>query len=270
MNKTLRLILLLFIVACSRKEDVVTGTYDKYFCGDSLTTDLVFYPVEEYADYYLPDTPALKLVFITTEVFPCIDFGITTREFTIEDEMIIRFENIIRPDFCYTAIGSAYTLIDLPERINKLVLINGKSVDVFQLSTTREFVHLSPLNESFAHAQYEKTFRYPENSFAYICGTNKDNTHLCTDFLNILLDSTEVSEIEFVGEGRIPYPESSSGNWVNHKSRFFSYSQESDFENAGNLLRNFTIKNLSPNDGVTISLVSWNNRKYMSWMMDGR
>jgi hypothetical protein len=55
MNKTLGIISILLVVACSRKVDVGSGTYDKYFGQDSLTTGLVFYPLEQYPDYYMPD-----------------------------------------------------------------------------------------------------------------------------------------------------------------------------------------------------------------------
>jgi len=87
-----------------------------------------------------------------------------------------------------------------------------------------------------------------------------------------------ISETSFNGSGLsrgsliVPfeqsYPDSSSGHWNNYASLFFKYENESEFEKAGDLLKNFTQTNISPYDGATISLISWNNKKYMSWMME--
>lgn len=85
------------------------------------------------------------------------------------------------------------------------------------------------------------------------------------DFLNLLLDTPSLAEYTFVGDGRIPFPESSSGHWVDNPSIFFKYNNESDFDELGQLLDNFASQHIVPNSGVAISLTSWNNKKHYSW-----
>lgn len=48
-------------------------------------------------------------------------------------------------------------------------------------------------------------------------------TQIYNDFFTLIKQNPDFTEFEFEGEGRIPYPETTSGNWVNHPSRFFKY-----------------------------------------------
>ena len=266
--KHIYLILILFIplIACEKEND--NNEYTEYLSENSVSTEIDFFPVELYEHYYETDTPSLKIHFITSEIFPCINYHLASTQFIKENELIVRFDSIQKYTICLTAIGPAEAYVDLPNGITSLVLINGQTIDRYQVSITDEIVEINPITESYTTLKYTKTFRYPVNTFAYICGTNLDNTHLYHDFLNILLDSTSVIEYKFNGDGRIPYPDSSSGHWSDNASKFFKYENVSEFDKVGELLKNFTHANISPNDGVGISLLSWDNRKYKSWMMD--
>ena len=266
MKKIIVLLVSIFSYGCSLNEDNIEGEYAQYINSNSIASEIQFMPEETYANYSVAQNPSLRLKLITKEIFPCINYSIGTSEFINGAELIIRFEKIVNPGACATAIGPATKYVDLPQNINKLILINGKSIDKYDITIDSQKVKINLIESHFTTSLYDNTFRYPENSFAYICGTNTTNTNIYTDFLNILLANASLKEISFQGEGRIPYPISSSGHWVNHKTRFFKYNTFSDFESLGQTLTNYKNGNITPNGGVTIALKSWNNSNHFSWM----
>ena len=267
-NQLFLICLFLVLAACEKDNYSDNNEYTDYLSGNSISTEIEFLPVEIYENSNIVDTPVLKIRFSTTEIFPCMNYQISSSQFIKGNELIVRFDSIFKPSLCFTAMGPANTMIDLPNNINKLILINGQTIDMYRIDISDEKVDMVTIRKNYTNLKYEKTFRYPENTFAYVCGTNLDNTHLYNDFLNILLDNTSVTEYEFNGDGRIPYPEFSSGHWSDNPSKFFKYNNESDFDKAGDLLRDFTLENISQNDGVGIYLISWNNKSYMSWLFD--
>lgn len=261
MKKIVLLLISIFSFGCSSNEDNLEGEYAQYINSNSIASAIQFMPEEVYPDYTVPQNPSLRLKLITKEIFPCINYGLVTSEFINGTELIVRFEKIVSSVVCLTAIGPAVKYVDLPKNINKLTFINGKTIDQYNVTIDDQKVTINLIESNFTSSLYDSTFRYPENSFAYICGTNTDNTIVYTDFLNVLLANASLKEIYFQGEGRIPYPASSSGNWVNHKARYFKYNNYSDFESLRQTLIDFKNGNITPNSGVTIALESWNNTK---------
>ena len=210
--------------------------------------------------------PLLKLKLITSEIFPCINYGLSITEFTNGNELIIRFDEIVEPGVCLTAIGPAISYIDLPINTNKVTFINGNMIDKYSIEISQEKISITLIENNFTSSLHNKTFRIPKNSFAYVCGTNTNNTNIYDDFLAILMQNTDFVEFEFEGEGRIPYPESSDGNWVNHPSKFFIYSDFEEFNKLANILNDYSSENIEENSGVTIAIYSWKNIKYYSWI----
>lgn len=252
-------------ISCEQDNPIHNNEYDQYIKGNSIDNEINFYPFELHDS---PNSiPNLKLKIFTSEIFPCYNYGISTSEFLKNDELIIRLDNIQDPGVCLTALGPARTLINLPESITKLTFINGQKIDRYQVYITREKITITPINYEFSNSEYEYTFRFPENTFVYVCGTNVQNEYIFSDFKNIILSNDNITEFNFNGDGRIPYPESSDGHWVDNESVFFKYETESDFNELKDLLKNFTQNNIQPNDGVTISLMNWKNESYRSWMM---
>lgn len=164
--------------------------------------------------------------------------------------------------------GTSYSYIDFPENIKKIILINGDIIDKYSVDITQEKVSITLIENNFTNSLYRHTFRYPENSFAFVCGTNTNNTHLYEDFLTLLAQNPNFTSFQFEGEGRIPYPKSTQGNWVNHPSKFFKYSDYQEFENLKNVLSDFSSENIEENSGVSISIIGWNNMKFYSWIND--
>lgn len=241
--------------------------YVEYITENSIDDKINFMPVEMYDDQN-PQPPSLKLKLATVDEYPCMNFELGTTQITNGNELIIRFDEIMKRVVCLTAIGPAVSYIDLPEDTEKITFINGNIIDKYYVEINEEKVSLSLVKNNFTSSTHDKTFRYPENSFAYVVGTHTSNTDIYTSFLTILKQNSKFSAFEFEGEGRIPYPVRTSGHYVNHPSKFFLYSDEEAFENLKEVLRNFSAENIEKNTGVTIKLVGWNNKVYRSWMTD--
>ncbi len=263
--------LLIPLLVFSSCEDKLKGEpqdekkFKSYTRVHSIDTDLVLWPRETFVEEN--QIPSLELHFQTTKIYPCINFGIAITEEVDDYTLIVRFDSIIEHEICLTALGPASARIPLSENIQKLVLVNGEEIDSYNLHISDEKVSLTPADTSFTQIEANTWFRYPENSFAFICGTNTDNTFHCGDFSSILLDSLNIKPFSFDGEGVIPYPISSSGHWNDNSTQFFTYENIEEFEKAGTLLKAYTMENIIPNSGVTLQLVNWKNQYYRSWMM---
>lgn len=248
------LISLLITFSCSKNEDGI---------GNAVNTEINFYPIQVFSD--INTLPSLKLRLETTETYPCSNFGIKTTQ-SIEGEVLnISIIDIFQTELCLTAGGPATSYIDLSENIRQVRFIKGKSSDLYDVSINNEKVEIEAIEYSFTNLFDRVLFKYPENTFAYICGTNFDNDYIFNSFLKILSDSLLLEEYQFAGEGVIPYATNSSGAWKNNPSVFFKYVQESDVELVGEMLRKFTDENISSNDGVSITLTNWKNKNYHSW-----
>lgn len=266
------IILLLSIInfSCNTNDNDTynNSDYSEYITENSIDTDINFMPEDVYSNPNISQVPSLKLKLITTENFPCINYGLVVTEFINGSELIIRFDEILEPNICLTAIGPAISYIDLPENTNKITFINGNIIDKYSIEINQEKVSITLIENNITSSIHNKTFRYPENSFAYFCGTNTNNTNIYEDFSTLLEQNPNFTEFEFDGEGRIPYPESSDGHWVNHPSKLFIYSDYEEFENLQNVLNDYSIENIEKNSGVSIAIYGWNNVKYYSWIND--
>lgn len=255
------------LYGCASDDEEVINTFDytKYITNESIDTEVKFMAEEVYLTNET-QKPVLKLKLITTKVFPCINFGLSTTEFINDNELIVRFEKIIEPELCFTALGPATTYIELPENTSKVIFINGSVIDKYTIDINKQKISLTLIENNFTSSLYNNTFRFPENSFAYVCGTNTNNTNIYTEFSAILDQNPNFIVHEFEGEGRIPYPETSDGNWANHPSKYYKYSNFEEFSNLATILNEYSSENIEENSGVTISIYSWNNVQFYNWI----
>jgi len=257
MKKIIILLISLIALSCSKNDDDFIG---------SIETDINFMPVEIYNNSNISENPGLKLKLITREEFPCYNYSLITTQSIEDNELIIRLEKISVPTICLTAIGPATSYIDLPEKINKITFINGNTIDQYSITINQEKISINIIDNNFTHLLFNQTFRYPHNSFAYVSGTNTDNTEIYEQFLEVLKENPNLTEFDFEREGRIPYPTTSDGHWVNHPSKYFQYTDYKEFENLKSILKNFSRENIEENSGVSISIYGWDNISYHSWL----
>ena len=265
MGKLVFIGFILLLFSCTSGDEVSKSTeYSEYMLAKSIKTDIDFMPEEIYTrnDVQIPE---LKLELRSREIYGCLNFGLEVSQFKNEKTLIIRFESIIKSGICLTAMGPARTMVDLPLDVNKIIFINGNKLDEYDVSINEEKVSFSAVSKSFTTSLYDDIFRFPEHSFAFVCGTNTDNTYIYDEFLDILREDPAFEEFEFEGAGRIPYVEASDGHWVNHSSKYFKYTEVSEFEKLAAVLNNFSSQHIEKNSGVSIALTSWDNRRYYSW-----
>lgn len=271
MKKLLFLVsITLITISCTKENDLIKGDYSKFIKGDSIAYKVEFFPVEIYAKSSV-DTPDMKLFIKTQNSFGCINFGIAIDNFTTNNTQIIRFDRIIQSNICFTAIGPATTYADLPENIDSLILINGHSIDGYSVNITEEFISIKPINSSFSLLTQNraKIFRYPENTFSYECKMSLNEINIFNEFLKILNDNLSITEFNFNGDGYKPYGQNYTENNRQSLNKYFHYENHLEFDKAGELLKKFVLsKNLNNNTSAYISLTSWNNKKYLSWMID--
>ncbi|PQV49623.1 hypothetical protein CLV33_103261 [Jejuia pallidilutea] len=268
MKKILIFTLIGFVfLGCNSDNDEVLNDsdYAEFIIENSINSEINFMVEEVYTTNEIEE-PVLKLKLITSEIFPCINYGLSTTEFINGNELIIRFEQIIESELCFTALGPAISYIELPENTNRITFLNGSVIDKYSTDINEQKISLTLIEKNFTTSLYDKTFRIPENSFAYICGTNTTNTNIYTDFSDIIEQNIDFIEFEFEGEGRIPYPETADGHWVNHPSKYYKYTDSVKFNSLATIMNEYSSKNIKENSGVTISIYSWNNIKFHSWI----
>lgn len=259
--------LVLFAMGCEKEETVKefdTGPYEVYITADSIPLGFSFYPVEARDTFSSIDTAKLKLRFETDLIFPCFEREIAVTTFTNGTELIIRFDSVY--EYCsFSVTGPASRYVLLPEETERLILVNGNEIDAYDVSISSEKVSMTDLRSRFTTLEYDELFRYPENSFVYICKTSREMNYFYDDFLFELTSNIYLREHKFIGEGVLPYPDSAYGYSNVNPVKYFIYQDESDFRKAGELLESFSSTYITPADPVRISLINWKNEQYLSW-----
>ena len=255
-------VILLIICSCEKDATITDIDYLDYLSNNSITSEIIFYPTENYENYNTISTPDLKLHFMTTDTY----WGgiLFYTKFIEKNELIIRFDSIQTTMTASLEPRSATANVNLPDNINKISLINGHFVDKYDVSISKEKVEIDSIVKNFTDVINDKIFRYPENTFNFTCWTDSSNENLCIDFLNILKNEISLVEYEFIGEGKIPFPYYTS-NEPNHFTAIFKYEDEFDYDKVGELLREYTLERIPQNQGKSISLWGWNNKNFHSY-----
>jgi hypothetical protein len=146
---------------------------------------------------------------------------------------------------------------------------SGQRIDQYRLFVTEASILLQPAKTEFTEPAHTVVWRYPRRSFAYVCGTTEETSWIYKRFANALLALPNITTHEFPDYGFIPYPKASDGHWADHPARYFLYEAESDYEEAGNLLKMYSQQIISRHAGVTVYLINYRNQKFMSWKYAG-
>lgn len=222
------------------------------------------FSIEETHDYNEIAEPTLTLLMETEEYYECANYQIVSEVNSRNETLSIKLSGLWIGGICLTAFGPATSSIPVKETLKKLVITRGNEKDEYQVQITPESVKITAVTSSISTPAVSTFLRYPENSFACVCGTKPDYADACDNFRELLLESLNIEEFTFQ-MGKIPYPDSSSGHWINTASTFYTYTSADTFEEAGGLLEEFANKNMPKNSGVNISLQNWQNKHFRSW-----
>ncbi len=224
--------------------------------------------------YLSPDSimaPRILLKMRTEKIYPCLNYRIENRVTQQGSQITLMIQGIrLSGEVCLTALGPARAsrFFDLAEGEYQLKIVWGRSTDSYLLNVTADKLELRPRQTSFTSPEFTCFWRYPENSFVYLCGTMPQNGWIYQDFLDTLQRHLDLQEFEFPAGCQTCYPAASSGHYVDWPARYFYYQSEADFRQAGELLRTYVRERIADEPGVGISLINWKNQSYHSWLMD--
>ncbi len=234
---------------------------DEKFEYSEVTSNLILDIKEEYPDNNI-STPVLKLSIETEDDYECVNYTLVTRSLELNKNFRVDVLGSRIGAICLTAFGPATKSLELTERVQNLILTKNGEISEFEIKITEEMVSIYPQNSIFASFNYSEYYRYPENSFAFLCGTLAEDSTVCKEFEQILLDNLPLKEFTFPVNGKPPYPESSAGHWYDAPASYFKYNNPKDLNTAGSLLKSFYSNELIGKSGIGLTIIGWNNAQF--------
>jgi len=230
--------------------------------------NIIFFVHESYQDYNSVGKPRIILGLITEKIYPCFNYEIIQRVKLIGNRISVNLAGIYISDFCLTALGpaSSSSFLDIPAGEYSLNFSYKNVTDRYSLTVTDSSIKLTKLTAQFTKPKFELYWRYPANSLAYLCGTTTATSWIYEDFLDTLLSKIHLKEFQFPDSGVMPYPRSSQGHYYDAPAKYFYYETEEDFDNAGEILKTYSHNVINQYEGIGISLIGWNNKKFYSWL----
>jgi len=235
-----------------------------------LEGNIVFRFQEGYPHYDRGSEPGIVLSMATEKGYPCCNWSIRCQVTVQNQEIFILVSGIHVPAGCYTAFGpaTARKFLGLSAGEYSVQFAYRNLTDSYSLTVTDSSVEITGHTSRFTKPEYKLLWRYPSNSFAYLCGTTAETAWICKDFADTLLGELNLEEFQFPECGEIPYPCSSAGHHYDTPARYFLYQKEEHFDKAGEILRSYTHQVITQHIGTSISLIGWNNKRYLSWLLD--
>ena len=207
--------------------------------------------------------PDITLVMKTEQIYGCLNFQIKTDMSRSGGQIDLKILGIKSPEgYCLTALGpaTARQVLDLPAGTYALNLYYNYAVDRYHLIINADSLQVVSTVSFFSQPEFTVFWRFPPNSFVYLCGTMTETSWICDDFLARLLGEVDLEEFNFPDYGEIPYPRYSEGYYYNAPGRYFKYDREEDFDRAGDLLKSYAASITVNYQGVGISLANWKGR----------
>lgn len=236
----------------------------------SIEGDILFNFQEGYKHYDSICEPSILLSMMTEKIYGCCNWTIESEIEIYGNKISIAILGIYVPLICATALGPATsnTFLDITEGEYLLELSYEGITDIYKLIVTNSYIKVTEVESQFTIPTFNLFWRYPPNSFAYICGKTHETSWIYEDFIDTLLSKIDLVEFHFPDSGVICYPCSSSGHHNDIPAKYFFYDDEEYFDYAGEILESYTQGVISQYSGVGISLINWKNKKYYSWLFD--
>lgn len=235
-----------------------------------IDNDIIFKFVEGYRDSTGECEPEIMLYMETDRWYGCCNYSIESEISLLGNEITIKLLGIYMPGVCLTAFGPASSreFFSLPDGIYLINFIHGFSMDKYVLNVSDSCLEIFNRVVTFTRPEFYAYWRYPPNSFVYLCGTKTETSWICQDFLNTLLGEVNLQEFFFLDYGEICYPRSSMGHYYDMPARYFLYESDENFDRAGEVLEAYTHAVIDQYSGVGISLWNWKHEEYASWLFD--
>ena len=231
-----------------------------------LDSKINFKVIESFDSYDAVSTPQIFVELQTEKIYGCSNFGIKASSKIENKSIVIDILGIYKPGVCLTALGPAAGRIKLGHLtgIYEIKFNYRTFSDKYNLLITDSLIILDGKETPNTKPLINFAYRYPKNSFAYYCGTSLENSSICQDFIDTLSSVINISEFHFSQIAEIPYPSFTYGYSYDAPVRFFYYENEAEFDKIQGVMRSFKQNHFS-GGGVTMSIISWMNKKFQSW-----
>lgn len=228
-----------------------------------LEGKIVFSITEGYENYESPAKPRMVLSMQTEKIYGCYNYTIESRVSRFGNDISVIISGIFVPEGCLDALGPArfMSFLDFPVGKSMLGFYYRGDMDIYEVDISDSSIKIVRKESKFTESKFPLVWRYPPNSFVYLCGTTTNTNWACEDFLDTLLSAVVLEEFQFPDSGQIPYPTSACGYQYDMPAKYFLYEKEEDFDKAGQVLRQYYQAIGNPYS-IDISLSNWMNRTY--------
>lgn len=224
--------------------------------------NIIFNIQEGYQQQDAVSKPDIILKMVTEKIYLHFNHSIIADQFLGEDWILTDLQGISIPLILAPALGPARysSFLDIPVGEYSVYFSYMCVTDRYLLTVTDSYIKVTEDAAQFTHPEFNLFWRYPPNSFVYLCRTTDETAWIVEDFLDTLLGQINLERFQFPDTGEIPYPRS----YTNTIARYFFYENEEDFDRAGEILESYTQDVIVHHPGVSISLINWKNKRHLS------
>ena len=186
--------------------------------------------IEAYEDYNKIGYPSFYLRMFTEKDYPCFNYKILSDIKISGPEINVSVMGVSLPgNICLTALGPATSLdkLSLSEGDYKLIINDNQVISAYNVSVTKSYISFDKTASGSTIVKSKLRWRYPDNSFVYMCGTLTQDSVICNDFLDTVKSKISLSEFTFPDSGAIPYASVSQGHYYDMPAKYFLYQSGS-------------------------------------------
>lgn len=214
-----------------------------------------------------PVEPVIQVKMKTLDIYRCMNFGLVSDLSQTSSSLNIAISGVKESDICLTALGPAKNSFQPelgPGHYDLSFTHNGQHYP-YELTVTDSSLQVSG-DSSFVAPATRVFWRYPENSFAFLCRSTSDSRRLCEDFEQMMQDSLQITPFTFPDYGTRPYPSEKEHYNIAH---YYRYPQDQVFLEAGSMLEAYSDSVVSQHEGAYLSVINWKDRGFRSWTDTG-
>jgi len=233
-----------------------------------LDSKIGFKVIESY-DFETVSTPIVFIELKSEKIYSCYNYRIVTDYKIVFNTININIIGIDKPDICLPAFGPANGRIKLGKLFGVYeIKIHGVEFDNnYNLLISDSLIIIDGNETPYTNPLIHFLYRYPKNSFAYLCGTTLTDTTICKGFIDTLKSVINITEFSFSDIAEIPYPFSSQGHYYDANARYFYYENEEEFGKIQEVMKSYKKTHFPNDDGVGLTIINWMNKKFHSWLL---
>lgn len=235
----------------------------------------IYFKLWENYDYNMEEQyPKIELVLETEKIYPHTGHSINANLTVHGNTINIGIEGVYNcgAGGATPSPASWREFLDISDGKHALNFIiystKNKKHNSYQIVLDKNTITIEDDEQSFTIPKYKKYCRYPQNSFAYLFGSLTDDSYICKDFIDSLKNIIPIEQFTFPDNCIIPYSSASSGHYYDAPAQFYKYKDEKYFDIAGEFLKTYSADIISKHQGMSISLIGWNNKTVKSWLYD--